>query len=291
MELVLHTGAHFTEDDRLIKCLLRNRDDFAKRGIAVPRPATYRKLLRETLSALQNAPPARNARDILLDGILDKGPADRAILSHAHFFGVPQVALRHGFFYPKASERLQQLSRLFPDDQIEMFMAIRNPATFIPALFEKSPKEGMIGFLDGVDPLTIRWSDMLHHIREHVPNISITVWCNEDSPLIWAQIIRDMAGLEHGEKIIGGFDLLSAIMSREGMQRFRTYLKSHPVMTEIQKRRVIAAFLDKFALDEEIEEELDMPGWSEDLIDRLTEVYDEDVFEIQRIPGVQMITP
>ena len=44
-------------------------------------------------------------------------------------------------------------------------------------------------------------------------------------------------------------------MSKEGMQRFAAYLKSHPDMTEIQKRRVISAFLDKFALEEEIEEE------------------------------------
>ena len=59
----------------------------------------------------------------------------------------------------------------------------------------------------------------------------------------------------------------------------------------MQKRRVIAAFLDKFALDEEIEEELDMPGWTEELVAELTEVYDEDVLAIQRIPGVTVLTP
>ena len=54
---------------------------------------------------------------------------------------------------------------------------------------------------------------------------------------------------------------------------------------------MIAAFLDKFALDEEIEEELDMPGWTEELVAELTEVYDEDVLAIQRIPGVTVLTP
>ena len=38
MQIIVHTGAHFTDDDRLIKCLLRNKDDFSKRGIAVPGP-------------------------------------------------------------------------------------------------------------------------------------------------------------------------------------------------------------------------------------------------------------
>ena len=62
-------------------------------------------------------------------------------------------------------------------------------------------------------------------------------------------------------------------------------------MTEIQKRRVIAAFLDKFALDEEVVEEVDLPGWTEDLITQMTELYEEDIFVMQRLPGVEMIVP
>jgi hypothetical protein len=62
-------------------------------------------------------------------------------------------------------------------------------------------------------------------------------------------------------------------------------------MTEMQKRRVISAFLDKFALDEEIEEELDVAGWDDQLMDDMTDVYDEDMLEVQRIPGVTLIAP
>ncbi len=60
-------------------------------------------------------------------------------------------------------------------------------------------------------------------------------------------------------------------------------------MTEMQRRRVMTAFLDKFALEEQIEEELELPGWNNALVDDLTEAYDEDVFRIERIPGVQVI--
>jgi hypothetical protein len=42
------------------------------------------------------------------------------------------------------------------------------------------------------------------------------VGCNEDTPLLWPQIIREPAGLELGEEIIGEFDLLNEIMSRGG---------------------------------------------------------------------------
>ncbi len=291
MYIVLHTGAHFTEEERLMKCLLRNKGDFAQKGVAVPGPSQYRRLLRDTLNALRGHQPTAEARDILLDDIFEGGRPERAILSNAHFFGAPRACLRQGVLYPNAPERLGLLRTIFQGDTIEMFMALRNPATLLPAMFDKSPQEEFDDFLGNVDPRTIRWSDMIAGLRDTVPDVRITCWCNEDAPLIWAQIIRDMADLPEGEKIIGGFDLLSAIMSGEGMQRFRAYLASHPVMTEVQKRRVMAAFLDKFALAEEIEEELDLPGWSDGLVEEMTERYDADVMRIAEIPGVRLILP
>lgn len=291
MQVILHTGAHFTDDDRLMKCLLRNKDDFAHRGIAVPGPSTYRTLLKETLNALKDAQPSPEARDVLLDAILDDARADRVILSNSHFFGAPRAAVRQGLLYPMAPERMAHMQNLFPFDQVEMFMAIRNPATILPALFQKSPRDEFDDFLGGDDPRHVRWSDTILRIRETAPHVPITLWCNEDTPLIWAQIIRELAGLDHGEKIVGGFDLLGSIMSAEGMKRFRAYLKAHPVMSEVQKRRVISAFLDKFVIEDQLEEELDLPGWDEALVDEMTDIYDEDVFRIQRIPGVTFIEP
>ncbi|WP_299628533.1 hypothetical protein [uncultured Tateyamaria sp.] len=291
MQLVLHAGAHFTEEERLVRCLLRNKEDFSKRGIAVPGPSKYRTLLRETLAAMQDNAPAPDARDVLLDMILDDENADRMILSHMFLFGAPRACVRNGMIYEGAPQRMAQLAALFPHDEIELFLALRNPGTFLPALFEAAPQDDMSAFLRGADPFAISWSDTLSAIRAAAPQVNITAWCFEDMPMLWAQIIREMAGLEHGEKIVGGFDLLSDIMTKDGMQRFRAYLKSHPTMTEMQKRRVIAAFLDKFAIEDEIEEELNAPGWNEDTIDTMTDLYEEDMTAVARIPGVTFIAP
>jgi len=291
MQIILHTGAHYTEEDRLMKCLLRNKDDFARAGVAVPSPGRYRKLLKETMVALRDAPPGDEARDVLLDAMLDAETADRIILSNAHFFGAPRAAVRQGVLYPSAPERIANMRSLFPYDGLEVFMAIRNPAAFLPLVFDQSPRDSFADFLGGVDPREVRWSETVLRIRDAAPDVALTLWCNEDSPLIWAQIIREMAGLDHGQKITGGFDLLSAIMSKEGMKRFRAYLKERPDLSEMHKRRVVAAFLDKFALEDEIEEELDLPGWNDALVDEMTELYDEDLAEIQRIPGVTVLTP
>ena len=291
MQIILHAGAHFTEEDRLVRCLLRNKEDFSKRGIAVPGPGKYRPLLKETIAALQDAPPSEDARDILLDVILDEENADRMILSHMYLFGAPRACVRNGLIYQSAPGRVAQLSRLFAHDDVELFLAMRNPASFLPALFGQAPQDDMHTFLRGADPFQIKWSDTLSAIRSAAPDVTITTWCFEDMPMLWAQIVREMAGLEHGEKIVGGFDLLSDIMTKEGMKRFRAYLKSHPTMTEMQKRRVIAAFLDKFAIEDEIEEELNAPGWTEEMIETMTDLYEEDMERVARIPGVTFIAP
>lgn len=291
MEIVLHAGVHSTDDDRLVKCLLRNKDRFVESGIAVPGPSRYRRLIRDAMQALSRGALAQDGREVLLDSILEQDGAQRVLLSNENFFCVPKLALSDSRFYPKAELRLSEFRTLFAGDTVTLCLGIRNPATFLPALFAQSPTDDFLQFLDGADPMQLRWSELVARLREAHPDIEIIVWCNEDTPLIWGQIVREMAGLEPTARITGAFDLLHEIMNREGMQRFRAYLHAHPVMTERQKRRVIAAFLDKFAVEDAIEEELDLPGWDEAYVDGITEAYEEDLFAIERIPGVQVIAP
>jgi len=291
MQLVLHTGAHFTEQERLIKSILRNKAMLSQRGVIVPGPNSYRALVRDTLNAMHRAPASQDAREVLLDVILDGSSADRVILSDANFFRTAGTAIQKGVLYPAAARRMANMVSLFPDDEIEIFLGIRNPATLIPLLYETSIDKSDEAFWGTRQAQDIRWSDAIAEIREAAPTVPITLWCSEDMPLIWAQIIREIGALEHNEKMSGGFDLLSTIMSKEGMERFRNYMHSHPDMSEIQKRRVIVAFLDKFALEDEIEEELDMPGWTDALVEELTELYDQDVETVRRIAGVTVISP
>ena len=289
MKLVLHVGVHFTEEDRMMKCLLRNADDFAAKGVMVPGHSKYRAILRDTLNAMVSAPPSEMARDVLVDAFLDDSDANRVILSDANFFRTPKTAVQEGMLYPAAPVRMMRIAQIFEHDEVEIFMGIRNPASLLPILYGKAENPDPAAFWGGRDPRDILWSETVGLLREAVPDVPITIWCNEDTPLIWAHIIRQMAGLPDDQKIIGGFDLLSSIMSTEGMKRFRAYLKDHPIMTEHQKRRAIAAFLDKYALDAEVEEELDMAGWTGDVVDEMTEIYDEDVATIAAMPGVRVL--
>ncbi|PVA10643.1 hypothetical protein DC366_07080 [Pelagivirga sediminicola] len=291
MQLVLHAGAHITDEDRLLKCLTANQDELAERGTQVPFPKEYRKLMRDVLHAAAQGAIAPDTREVLLDALGMQPEPDRLILSNPGFFGTPKMAASGGAFYTSAARRTQIFREIFANDEIEMFFAICNPATFLPTILAQTKFDSIGAYLGGTDPREMRWSDMIGQVREAIPNVPITVWCNEDTPLIWGQILREMAGVDHGVPLKGEHALLREIMTKAGMARFDAYLADHPGMTEMQKRRVISAFLDKFADQDAIEEELDLPGWTEELVDELSDLYDEDAYRIGRIPGISLITP
>ena len=290
MQIAFHIGANCTDGERLIKSLLKNSDAFAQQGIKVPGPSKYRKLLRETIKSLQGKVPAPDTQDVLLDAIMDDEKANRLVLSQSNFLTVPARLFEGGVFFATAPLKILSLRALFPQAEFEFHLGLRNPATLVPAVFAQVTGKSAEEFMQGVDPLSLRWSEVIRRLQQAAPDAPLTVWCNEDTPLIWAQLIREVSGVDPLTKISGGFDLLNAIMSEDGMKRFLSYLRSHPPQTEIQKRRIIAAFLDKFADDDAIVEELDLPGWTPELVDEITQRYEEDVYAIDRMAGVTLIS-
>ena len=224
MQLVLHTGAHFTEHERLIRTVLRNKEALAKRGVVVPGPHSYRSIVRDTLNAMHKSPASPEAREVLLDVILDGGPADRVILSDANFFRTPGTAIQKGVLYPAAAMRLRHMAELFPEDEIEIFLAIRNPAALIPLFHEHAIDQDPAAFWGDRQAEDIRWSDTIENIRAAVPNAALTIWSAEDSPLLWGAVSRAMMATAPGEAINGEFDLLERIMTEDGMARLRAYI-------------------------------------------------------------------
>ncbi len=291
MQVALHVGAHCTDDDRILKCLAKNRDTFGQLGISIPKPNRYRRQLRDLMHEVRSKPIGPDTRENLLNVITGQDRPDRLVLTNSQFFGTAKMAVSRNKLYYAAERRLSHFAQVFFQDEVEVFLSLRNPATFLPALFSESGEPDFGGFLENQAPQSFSWTELILRIREELPKLNLTIWCNEDTPLIWDQLIREIAGVDPAQPLIGNHDFLREIMSAEGMGRFETYLDSHPGLNDVQKRRVIAAFLDKFVLEEELEEELDLPGWSDVLVDVISEQYEEDVYQISRIPGVNFISP
>lgn len=290
MRIVYHLGAHCTDDERLVRCLLKNRAALAAEGIVVPGPTRYRTLLRDTAMQLRGQPASRDTQALLLDQIMDEDRAERLVLSWENFMGYGQGAVGP-VLYPAAAERMAAFAQIFPEIAIEFHLAIRNPATFVPSLRGKLAARHPEAIPPDADPTALRWSAVVLALRQAVPDAPLTVWCDEDTPLLWPEVLRAVSGHAEATRLIDTDEVLAEIMVPEGLARLQGYLQAYPPADPVQRRRIVSAFLDKFARPEAVEQELDMPGWDADLIAAATEAYDRDVARLARIEGVTLLLP
>jgi len=294
MQIVYHIGVHCTDEGQIQACLTKNRRLLAQEGIIVALPGRFRPIIRETLKTLRGAPASEAMQEAMLDSILTEDNPQRIIFSNDGFLcGMPRIlggGLDGGKLYPEAGDKCQKLLNLFPNHQVEFCMGIRNPATFLPACFAKSGAGNFADYIAQIDPMALRWSEVVNRISTHLPGVPIKVWSNEDTPFIWHELIHEITDHNPATQLAGLDDFLSSIMIPEGLDRMASYLATHPPANEIQRRRILSAFLDKFEIDDP-SQDIESPGWTVEYIDALTDIYEEDLFEIERMPGVEFISP
>lgn len=289
MRIVYHLGAHCTDEERLVRCLLKNRQSLGEQGIVVPGPTRYRSLLRDTAITLKGQPASRDTQALVLEQIMEEDRAERLVLSWDNFLSFPQWVLKDRL-YPAAAERVRAFTQIFPEIEAEFHLAIRNPATFLPDLFAKQRDKSFEQFMDGIDPHDLHWSEVIEDVLTNNPGVPLTVWCDEDTPLIWPEVLQAVSGHAQGTVLEDTDELLAQIMSPEGLARMKAYIQSHPVQTTTQRRRIVSAFLDKFALPDQVEMDLDVPGWTEETVTALTADYHTDVARIRALPGVTFLS-
>lgn len=292
MQIVFHIGVHCTDGDRLIRSLLRNRDVLTAKGVSVPGPGRYRKILSEALQKLRGAEATPETQDVLLEAVIDSDGSERVVLSNESFICMASKVLEDGQLYPRVAKSAW-LRQAFPAAEAIFALGLRNFAGFLPALYDSLGAD-MVNrddFMAGVDPLELRWSDFIARLQDANPDTPIIVWCDEDTPLIWPEIMREVAGIDTSVPLHGQLDLTRKIMDPVGHKRMRTYLRTHPPVNENNRRKVVGAFLSKYALEAEVEQEVNLPGWSDELIEALTEIYDDDMVEVAAMPGVTFIQP
>lgn len=291
MEIAFHLGVHCTDEDALLKCLLKNRDALMSEGIAVPGPSRYRPIIRETLQMLRGQPATTDGQDVLLDAIIEEDDAERLILSNEHFLGVYGRVLQNNQLYPQAGERLRAMRGLFPDHEVEIHMGLRDLATFLPACFEASQITDFTQFMGKCDLRQVSWAHMIQRMRVAVPDCPVFIWANEDTPLIWPDICRSVSGHSDQIDLNGTDEILRGIMQPNGFKRLQAYLAANPPVDAEARQKIVSVFLEKYVDDSATEEEIELPGWSERVMDYLSQFYEADLEACANIPGVTLIEP
>ena len=291
MQIAFHIGANCTDEDRLLKSILRNTDALLQEGISVPGPSRYRRLLRETIQSLGTEQTAPDTRDILIDAIVEDDNIKRIVLSNDNFISIPKRIFDHGVFYPQAETKVRGLHRLFPDDDIALFLGIRNPVTFLQETFQRADAAELQTYLGFMRPDELRWSDAIRRIKAAAPATPLTVWCYEDSPLLWEQLIRYQCGARPDTLLGGGLDLLSGLITPEGMALLQQTLVTDPPASDAARHEVVAEIWEAHPIQDAIDYELGLIDMPPNLIAHLTELYDRDVALIDEMDGVRLLLP
>lgn len=291
MEIAIHLGAHLTDEDHLVRCLMRNRPALAEVGIAVPGPGQYRQQLRQIAHEMRDTPTSAQTQEVLLDGILDDDSADRVVFSWDGFLSAPQWVIGNGRLYHTAGARVAQLARLFPAAEVSLYLALRNPATFLPALVRADSTGALQSELDASNLADLGWSSVIDRIQRANPGLPITVWCDEDAPLIWPEVLRAVSDHPPQMELEGWLARYWELVTPKAHEAMRRWFAAHPVIDDAHRRRVLAALVSRMARPEAAEEAVPLPGWTEDTIDALSELYQTDVDLIAAMPGVTLIEP
>lgn len=291
MRIVYHIGMHCTDEDTALRCLLRNSAGLAEQGSIVTLPARFKPVLREAMIALRGAPADADLQERMLDAMMEQQTGKQILFSNDNFLCPPARAVSGPVLYPLADERMPWIRNLFPDNPTTFAFAMRNPVTLLPALHARFAKgEAFSTYLERVAPDALRWVDTVERMRKAVPDCEFLVWCNEDAPLIWPEILAALAGIEDATGLKGINDFLSQIMTEAGLVRMSSYLESHPPKTPEHRRRITAAFLDKFARSEAVEMEVEAPEFDTDRIARITAHYEADIAKIREMEGLTFLS-
>lgn len=290
VHIKIHIGAHATGGPLLLRGLLKNKGVLDTNGIVVPGPARYRELLPDIMKRVKGNPATAETQELVLDQIVETEKCEQLILGFDDAICVAPLALSGGQLYARAGFKLPWLRNVFADHSVEFILGLRNPASFIPEVFAQcGPKKTYQDFVDGADLDHLRWSQLIKLIRERCPDATLTTYAFEDTPLSWPALLRDVAGVGPKVALDGAIDMLGAVMKREGVVRLRTYLETHKPKDDTQQQRIMSVFLDKYLDEEKLDAEIDLPGWTDDLVARMTATYEDDLYLIEGMSGVRVI--
>lgn len=291
MRIALHLGAHATDDGRLVRSLLRSRDVLGALNVQVPGPRRYRQIIRETLNILNGARASGEVQQILFDAIIDGDSCESVVMSHEGLIAIPARAISEEGLYPMSPRRFAAFRNLFHDHDCRFFLALCNPATLVPTLAMRLGPDGYETVMAEASILRLRWLNTITQVVAANPGINLTLWSNEDMPLIWPEVLRAISGVADDVPMEGDHDLLYALLNEEGGAALSAALPGLVPGDVAGRRALVMDLLARFARPEEMAVSVPLPGWSDELIARVSATYVADCFEIAEIPGVNFIAP
>lgn len=287
MQVAFHVGVHATDEERLWRSLAQNADTLRAQGVELCANAVNEPILNEALGSLKGGPASAEMEAVILDALVEAESPRRLVMSRPTFLGLPRRLFSAEGLMPYAGTKMLDLANVLPSAQAEFFLALKNPATLICQLVNRNDRnyDQLMGMSD---PRGKRWAPTLRRAVQELRGRRLVVWCHEDLPMVFPEVLRRLAGTAPDTPLKGEDRLLRTLLTEPGQIALRERIK--PGLTTDQRRAITEALLDEFARPDQLVLDINLPGWTAEMVAEMTEYYRRDVAEIAALPGIEFIT-
>jgi hypothetical protein len=244
MRIVLHLGAHATDQGAIANWLAASAPMLEEDGVRVVPPSAFRPAVHELIQTLRGSPAPRAVEQDLIDRLCAGARPERIVLSHPWLLGPAGRILESRGFYPVAGQRLVSLCNLFPSHRIELALAVRQPMPFLAAVLALQSDIEAHEFWSRAAAHVLDWGAIAGQLRDHAPQAGLTLWRHEDLGTIWPEVGAALVGAEARLPVQGFAGLLGDRVSPDGLRKLEDYLAA----TAIEARDQAVRLADIFAL-------------------------------------------
>ncbi len=285
-KIIYHLGAPKPDMDILTASLRKDNELLRTHSALARRTSLYRNLVQERLLELEIEDNAPEQSSEFLSKLSAGMSLDSLLVSDGSFLAPFEKTFSSGMFYANASEQVERLRSLFPDNTCEFLLEIRNPATFIPDLMKLCGESSVDKIMNGVSPFDVLWSDVVRAIQSAAPDCKVNIWRHEDRAFVWPEILRSISGVSSETAMMGDMDHAEKALSPAAYERMIRFLEERSELNFKQVRRVVRSFLEADENPKSVDPETLPEGWSVELAQVITENYATDVKQCRAIEGI-----
>lgn len=291
MKIAFHLGVHTTDGDRMVRTLVNNRASLAKSRTEIVPQNRHQGIFEEALKALQGGKATPDMEQIMLDSVLEQDDTERMVCSSPAFLGAASRALGPEGLYPSAGTRIRALNSLFPSAETEYFIALKNPATLVGDLLSRASPRDLEALTEDAGPARLSWLATVQNIAQAAQGRRLVLWCHEDVPLIWPDVARLVGGIAPEGELSGGLLYMHELLGDQGLGHLRKALATQDQMTVTARRKIYAEQLAQHALPGMADQPIEVPGWSQETVDAVTQRYHWEINQIAVLPEVEFVLP
>lgn len=195
-------GAHKTASTHLQRSLVAQKAPLAKAGVGIIGPMPIGGTL-VPLSELLRGRADPELLGLAAEGFLQKhaGTAETVVLMNENILSAslaPEMALKDSQLYTFAPPRVRRLLDLFPDHDIQVGMAVRNPAGFLVSAWQEHMKGHAFrpfrDYLGSTDVTEVSWLRLVKKLRQALGETPLFLWRYEDYPGVAPAVLHQSMG-------------------------------------------------------------------------------------------------